>query len=190
MSAADRRAALELHPLGRTDRQWVLGQLAAGERARIEPLLAELDAMNIRFEPSAPDSTLASLAGFAAGGAAGAPTGEPAARIAAAGPAEMLRVLAGEPAWLVSAALASGNWPWVEPVRRALIADGSWSAHALAGDRPRPGLVAALLPLLAVRLTELAARSRSDDPPEQTRPSETTAGPMSGLWPRVRQWLK
>src|SRR4051794_1832476 len=50
MSVGDKRAALELHKMNPQDREWVLGRLGSAERARVAPLLAELQAMNVRFD--------------------------------------------------------------------------------------------------------------------------------------------
>ena len=42
-----RQAALALHAMGDTDREWMLAQLAASQRAILAPLLAELHALGI-----------------------------------------------------------------------------------------------------------------------------------------------
>lgn len=44
---ADRRAALAVHAMDPTDRDWLLAQLSRHERAALEPLLAELGAMGL-----------------------------------------------------------------------------------------------------------------------------------------------
>lgn len=55
---AERRVALELHGLAAPDRQWILGQLPPVQRAPLESLLRELDALH------QPDLMLARDAGM------------------------------------------------------------------------------------------------------------------------------
>ncbi len=53
-----RRAALTLHGLSATDRQWVLGQLRPVQRAELEALLAELVELGIPSDPALVEAAL------------------------------------------------------------------------------------------------------------------------------------
>jgi len=58
MSDGLRRAALMLHAMPRADRDWALGSLEPGERTRIEPLLAEIEALGLEPDPSLIEAAL------------------------------------------------------------------------------------------------------------------------------------
>src|SRR4051794_22596597 len=95
MSDGDRRAALEMHALGKHDREWILGRLEGPERARIEPLLSELDALGIRFDgdpADLPDQPAAPA--FAGNGSAyAAPVADPGAVLRGASAVAVSRAL-------------------------------------------------------------------------------------------------
>jgi hypothetical protein len=98
-----RRAALALHGLGETDRHWVLGQLRGADRSRLAQLLEELQKLGIPPDPSLLADAQKRLP-------------EPAKpvpnRIREASAAQMLSILAREPAGLIAAVLRVEAWPW------------------------------------------------------------------------------
>jgi hypothetical protein len=98
-----RRAALALHGLGETDRHWVLGQLRGADRSRLAQLLEELQKLGIPPDPS----LLADAQKHLPEPAKPVPN-----RIREASAAQMLSILAREPAGLIAAVLRVGAWPW------------------------------------------------------------------------------
>lgn len=202
MSATDKRAALELHNLAPQDREWVLGRLPDAERARLAPLLAELDGMDIRFDldsAALPPAESSEVPAPAHGGRSAQ------LEIRAAAAADVVRVLAGEPAWLVRAVLALEAWPWLALVRTALQQQGVLRQQAprLSGAATLPSAqAAALLALLAERLRDAAAAHgvNGHGGPLSGRVNGRGNGHAGGhvlaggsgwsrVWPRVRQWL-
>jgi len=196
MSNGDKRAALELHALGPQDREWVLGRLPAADRSRVLPLLAELDAMEIRFDlegaglAAAGHPATRAESPAAPTGAASSPSAQSIIRDASA--ADVLRILSEEPAWLVRAVFALDAWPWLAPVQRALAGDGlRWPSPAPRGAPSLPpGLSAALLGLLAARLRSPAGALRGNGHHDGGRRVFHGGSAWSRVWPRVRQWLQ
>lgn len=86
-----RRAALALHALAPADRAWLLGRLDAAERDRVRALLAELDALGVRFDPADIDA-LTDLADAPADAAVPAPA-----------PDDWHALLPDEPGWVLAA---------------------------------------------------------------------------------------
>jgi len=96
-----RRAALTLHCLAESDRDWVLSRLHSPDRVRLAQLLEELHKLGI---PS--DESLLSEARKVT-------LPEPApGRIHLATPGQMLGILGHEPAGLIAAVLRIEAWPW------------------------------------------------------------------------------
>ncbi len=203
MSVTDKRAALELHRLGRRDRDWIVGRLPADERDRVLPLLAELDGMDVRFDL---DDSLALPARRAdePSPATGAGAAQSAAeRLRATSPAAMARMLADEPAWLVRAVLAIEAWPWAAPVRAALPqpAPAPSGASAPTDRAPPEAFTRTLLETLAARL-----QAQPGTPPATLlngplgsalnghhnghRHPAVENGAWGRLWPRLQRWLR
>jgi len=192
MSTAERRAALEIHGLSADDREWILGRLLPAQRDRIRPLLAELDGMNTRFE-------LASLAiprrddpaTDADSNAEQAPDRSAHSMVRRAPAADVLRCLADEPQWLVSAVLALDAWPWSAPVREALGGKDVASGEPSIGrGEPPPALAAALVSLLAERLPGPAAAPRPNGRLNGHHGAVDGIGLWGRFWPRARQWFR
>src|SRR5262245_31876099 len=118
MSISEKRAALELHNLSSRDREWVLRRLAPVEQARVKPLLAELEAMNIRFDIDGYDKPQAGLPNNGVNIMSPPPSTRSLLRGASAG--DVIRVLSDEPRWLVDTVLAIEPWRWGAAVRHAL----------------------------------------------------------------------
>ena len=110
-----RRAALALHALGASDRRWLLERLDAGQRERLQPLLAELDALGVRFDPADID-------------ALSVPPAEPE-------PVDWSSALPDEPAWII-AALQDRAGALAPAARRAL--HDAARRRMPVGPTPRP----------------------------------------------------
>lgn len=177
-----RRAALLLHAMAPVDRDWVLAQLPASGRMRLETLLRELVELGIPNDPA----LLKQVA--AAGMPAAEPTLEgpldepgaepPFAAVAAADPARLAVVLRDEPVDLVAMLLAAGDWTWrdafmrqIGPLRARQVAERL--AARWRGCRPGSALEQALLAAVARRLRDMptdampreAVRRLPDAPP-------------------------
>lgn len=146
-TAADplRSAALTLHALLPSDRDWLLAQLSGGHRAMLTPLLEELEALGIPGDPS----LLASLE-TKEGDAASAPAWPhelPAGEVAT-----LARVLAAEPPALTRSLLAMHAWTWRDLLLDAVGEDRRRTLEALpAAHPPAPLLRAAILQALRTR---------------------------------------
>lgn len=105
VAAGARRAALALHALAPADRRWLLSRLDEAQRARVQPLLDELDALGFRIDPA----DASALAAGASSPAAMAPVAR-----------SWRDELPDEPAWIVEA-LQGGGPPLAESTRRALL---------------------------------------------------------------------
>jgi len=125
-----RKAALLLHAMCDADRRWMLEQVDASERARLDELLSELDALDFPSDAAFLDAVLQSAP----------PTRvEPGAR----GPAQWSvddawGVFHDEPDGVIAAALAAaqdgGSWSWGPALLRRL---GEERATAIAASRKR-----------------------------------------------------
>lgn len=112
---AARHAALLLHAMGPSDRQWLLDALAPERRRRVEPLLQDLRELGLPGDEELLRPVLAAAAPREASAVA---------RLESLGAAEaaMLgRALLLEPRPLAARLLAMRDWPW----KQAVLA--SWS---------------------------------------------------------------
>jgi hypothetical protein len=156
-----RRAALLLHAMAPVDRNWMLAQLPAAGRTRLETLLRDLAELGIPNDPT----LLKQVA------TAGMPAAEPIlarpvdeagseqpfAAVAAADPVRLAVVLRDEPVDLVAMLLAAGDWTWRDAFMRQI---GPLKARQVAerlaarwrGCRPGSALERALLAAVARRL--------------------------------------
>ena len=192
---ADRQAALELHRLGRDDRNWILGRLESDERARVARLLEELDAMDIRIDMH--DAVLADARAATErspllnGHANGSEAPPLQALLRRAAPARVATALADEPSWFVAAFLASGDWPWAGEVR-ALLARSRGPAELRAARLapPAPALAAFVQARLLAKLrASTEPHAGETDDPYSAR--DDRAGSILGrLASGVRQWLR
>jgi len=173
----ERRAALELHRLGRGDRAWVLSRLAPDDRARAARRLAELDALGVRFELGEASVDAAAPASARA-------------RVRGADAHAIARALDDAPRWIVDALLEAEPWPWRDDVRAALGARGRVATASRGPDRGRgpssPAMTAALVELVAARLPAATAAAAGGAVDRHPHP-----GPgWSRLWSGVKQWLR
>ena len=177
-----RHAALLLHAMAPADRDWMLRTLPPRERAELEPLLAELEALGIERDPALIEA---------------ATTGSAQDRFDVQTPppvamsdetmlhalddervAVLARMLRAEPAGLVAEWLNLAAWPWrdavlqaMEPMQRRRI-----EAHLAGmpvGSSTPPALRAMLVSTIADRLRE---------PPLHEEPPATA-------WHRLRHSL-
>lgn len=187
MTIAHKRAALQLHQLSSRDREWVLSRLAPVEQARVKPLLAELEAMNIRFEVDGDAKPAASSGDDMPVVTKTKPSARSLLREASA--ADVARVLSHEPAWLVDAVLAIEAWPWANSVRHSLghKASGRTDAGRQTMTPIAPALANTLVAAIAERL-----HGASDAPINGVNGhghALNGVGIWRRVWPKVRQWL-
>lgn len=100
-AGSERHAALVLHSATDADRSWLMAQLPAPHRARVQPLLAELQRLGVPRDP-----TLVRAALQPSSPPMGARPRTATDRLAAAAPGELARLLAEEPATLAAQVLA------------------------------------------------------------------------------------
>ncbi len=161
--AGARQAALLLHTLIETDRQWLLDRLSASARSEAERLLAELATLGMPTDPRMLDQMLAGRAGAPVPAAASSRQ-----RLYAATAVEVADLLQGEPDALVARLLRAGDWPWRDgvlerlgPTRRRCIEE------LLAGVAVATGPVGeSLAEALAARLERQGRRAAAVSAPE------------------------
>lgn len=123
--ASARSAALLLHALAVSDREWVLRKLEPSDRARLDPMLAELHQMGVPADPAIVERTLGAMPfwGADSGGLSSpAPgrkhgllsgaTGDQMARLHSVAPAVLAEVLRFEPPRVIATLLLLADWPW------------------------------------------------------------------------------
>jgi hypothetical protein len=137
-----RQAALALHGLDAADREAILGELPASDRAVISGLMGELDALGIDTSGLATQPTISPATG-------------PVGRINAAGAMQIFQLMEGEPASLVAQLLAAHDWSWkkqfielLAPAQRGAVARFDLVAEA-------PRRQALLLESLAAMLPDM-----------------------------------
>ena len=115
-----RRAALLLHGVDRSDREWLLSELAAAQRSQLERLLGELVVLGVPASPELIDDLLST--GIAGPGPTPSPESDSietlALRLTRLPAGAVAAVLHHEPDALVARTLALVDGPWG---RRALL---------------------------------------------------------------------
>ena len=194
MSIPDKRAALEMHRLNPEDREWVLDRLPPAEQARVRPLLAELDAMNVRFDTEGDTNGIDDQPHHRSTADSESMVPEVSARslVHDASAIDVLHVLSEEPAWVARALLAIDDWPWSASVRRVLTQRGALREPSMTRQAsPLPsGLSTALLSLVAERLSTAASeRTNGHANGHRNGVNGSGIGSWRSMWPKVRQWL-
>lgn len=166
VSAPARHAALLLHAMPATDRQWLLAQLTAAERTPLLALLEELEALGMPADCAMLAKTIATNAPPLK---TDARIGSPEQMRAAIGrvtPQRIMQMISAEPPALIAALLAIADWPWhgavlaqLDPLRRGQVKDVLQRNAKCA-----PGLAEHLVALLTLRLRD---GPRQDAPPQQ-----------------------
>jgi hypothetical protein len=153
-----RRAALALHGLQDSDRDWILGQLPGTARTRLNGLLTELGTLGIPADPTL--AAAATREAAPAPTAAVAPSATPLDRIGAATPALVCAALAGESDEVIAACFGLEAWAWRNAAlarwprdRRARIVA---AIHRQAGTQAAPKRREALLAAFDARLAVAA----------------------------------
>lgn len=151
-----RKAALLLHGLSEPDRAWLLAQLPAPQRALLERLLEELQALGIPADGELVAEAVARSAPAAAG-RAGSPADGPEQRIAElerASPARLVKLLSGEPPGVVARLLQLREWPWRAELLRQLGSERADRVRALQAAMGPGASPAALAGRLVERVVE------------------------------------
>jgi hypothetical protein len=161
MNAA-RRAALVLHALEPTDREWMLARLTPARRGMLQPLLAELAELGIARDTRlvreiVADTTAAAVDDEADGALA---HGKDPIAIIARAPAEMvIDALSAESAALIEWMLSLHAWPWRDELLAGLGRAKRDQIESLAAAR-RERRASGGDALREASLRELAARVR------------------------------
>lgn len=197
--AQPRQAALLLGAMSASDRAWVLARLPTADRAILEPLLGELDALGIPVDADLLDAVLEKPArGESAEPGSTVPRdAADTAAVLNAAPAALLKLLAHEPAGLIARLLGMRAWPWQQEFMKLLPASKAAEvrnclerdAISLTDDSPGPAVAplwqAAMMRCLRFRLEEAEPSAGTIAPQRQTPP-----GPVRGhawwRWGSVR----
>lgn len=163
-SAGARKAALVLHGLGAEDRRWVLSHLPAPQLEAVRPLLAELSALGLPADGKLVEELLGSHR------TAAAISGQEPFALAQAAAADLVQVVAEEPAGAVATLLNVRAWPWQDEFLALLSAPrrrhveealAKLQREQEAGARTRAtALEAALVHEVATRIENLPQREQ------------------------------
>jgi len=177
-----RQAALLLHSLSGSDRQWILGRVTPQQRTELSELLQELVVLGLQPDPAMLVDTLHTVDADAAGttptptlpssGAASTQDSEW-ARVRDLPFESVTRVLLAEPDRLIVSLLRLGPWPWQAQLFARMTTARQQNLQALlrdASDTPVPG--AAMRQALLRGLLEQATNTHA---PEHGSPSQRRA---------------
>jgi hypothetical protein len=106
------RIALRLREVGPADREWLLSQLDEHDCKRVSAALSEHRRLAGQVAAS---PTRAPAVGESSSGTAQTPNpsaSDPVARLLAASPADVKKLLADQPDWALGLLLAGREWPW------------------------------------------------------------------------------
>lgn len=196
-----RRAALCLHAMTPSDREWLMAELAPGHRQPLQELLGELRTLGVQ-----PDPMLLEAANVRLSAAAAVPqdtrTHDRRSMAAALGridPATLCPLLAKEPDALIGRVLAMQDWPWsaqlldqVGPTRRRIIS-AIKDERSTAASRARPSSnVLELAILTAIHQCSLAAtmQTGATTPPARKRPQTLPARSIAAVHSLWQCWAR
>ena len=194
MSNGYRQAALRLHGMGESDRDWLLQRLDPAERTQLTALLAELRELGIRPDHGSAQALHATAARERL--LASVPERSAMATaldvLSVANGAEMMAVLAAEPEHVVSAILSAYTWPWRDDFLAACAVEKRQRLSRLLRQEStiKPRAAAALVAILADRIA--AMRMQGAIPPLQPAPLPgrfQTRRESKSLVQRIKQWL-
>lgn len=151
-----RRLALRLHALHASDRAWILSQVDAEARARLEPMLQELDSLGFRIDQEILDSVEDRTDVRESHPAAGN-YDQHVEVLSKARTESMLKHLKGEPQAILDCLAMTYPWPWLD----ALQASGAFAKAPMRGDEPYLGPTPRVRQAL---LAELAQQVAADHP--------------------------
>jgi hypothetical protein len=163
MSEGYKKAALRIHGLIETDRQWVLDKLPERERNELNAFLAQLNEMKVPGGNSTFSDLIDRASGnyqdMAAAGRALSPSKVDAVNTANSD--SVISILTREPDWLIALVLLSSEWDWTESFIRSLDSDRRTRIYALIKEMsPR------LQPKLQETIIELLAQALAAEKPE------------------------
>lgn len=163
MSEGFKKAALRIHGLAETDRQWVLDKLPERERNQLITFLVQLSEMKV---PGG-NSNFSELIDRASDNYQETNTDDRALSpsktdaVNTADLAAIVTVLSREPDWLIALVLLSSEWDWTESFIRSLDSDRRTRIYALIKE-----MSPQLQPKLRETIIEIFAQSLMAEQPK------------------------
>ncbi len=164
----DRRAALALHTMGASDREWIWQQLTQAQQAILQPLLAELRDIDFGGPSDAPAADASADIPLTAQSPAQPVDESPHAMLRALSVQQARILLTPEPDALVADVLRQGPFPWqadflaLLPLRRRSIEAAMDSASG-----PCPRRLDAVLRAVSKRIADAVS-----EPAKATAPAD------------------
>jgi len=185
-----RKAALTLAGLPPRDRAWMLEQLGEPERAKLAPLLKELEGLGFEadlLQAALPPGEARAAAPRAADPAPSSRAAEPAVAprpLDAAAAQAIHELLSGEPDWLVAALLRSRAWAWRESFLRLAGAERRQRLQQAlpSGVELRAKALQALLAALERRLDERLEAAEAEPAGPRVEPPARGWRPLAARW--------
>lgn len=176
---SSRQAALLIHALSASDRDWVMRRLGDAEGAHMRELLAELESLGIPEDTALVD---AALVNPGAGAAKPLPDDDE-ALLMQAEPAVLAELLHGEPTAFVRKLLADAEWPWSEELATRL----SLPASGVAAPQSAPAFRQCATRLIARRLRERGVPALAPNETTKTTARAPTrwTSRLGALWRRA-----
>jgi hypothetical protein len=125
VNSGSRQAALLLHAMLPTDREWLLNQLPVNDRSKLQAMLGELTSLGIAPEPDLVKTVaheidvtnkkepIIDFAGMAECGVSKIKTsGDAIEFLLSASPTDIVQILRSEPPGLIARLLRIYSWPW------------------------------------------------------------------------------
>lgn len=145
-----RQSALLLHTLSPSDVTWVLAQLDAADRARLQTLLDELVALGI----PKPDQHLQKML-------MGTEVDPGFNELHCLSQSDFEQITLGEPLWMKKILITQFNWPWFSEWRQSLDAHKQNQFDALDLVEHKPAVIKLIKQELAKRLQRLPRQQSS-----------------------------
>ncbi len=170
-STSSRHAALLLHAMPATDRQWLLAQLTPPERTPLVALLDELDALGMPADCAMLAKAIGTHAAPAKMEARIESPEQMRSALARVAPQRIVQMISAEPPALIAALLAIADWPWhqgvlvqLDPLTRQQVEDVLRQKSTCA-----PGLAEYIVVLLTQRLHDFPYQDTPAQQPESWR---------------------
>jgi len=128
------RIALRLREVGPTDREWLLSQLGEDDCRRVSAALSEHRRLAGQMVAPPPRARDVGEPGSGTAPTQTSSTSDPMARLRAASPADVKKLLAEQPDWALGVLLAGHEWPWAPVFLGSLPPERIRSLRALVAE--------------------------------------------------------